>query len=1236
MSSECSHKNPLVRDGVSQTARLLKALNPSYAKIDERSLLDLLTFIKKYAGELAYYNLKNKQDGTWNAFFQKNCVSFLADIANFDPQKAHTAYKDSASKILLGTQVKKNLKDQFDLLFTIIFEAEKWLRNIDKSLKLYNEILKEISASLSLELLNVISYYKKAVDINLINEADFNLNYQYPTFSAISILENNSFNEAWFRYKDTSTGLEYITWGDYYNSIGKSDTYNPTASTLKEKGKYSQYFLQKSLDKILSTYARLFGNIDVFLKDMLTNYPAHNPQMGLLLSFLQLFKYAQNQINTLTKRHLDFYLEDVLGLKKQNAVADKAHIVFELAKGIDQYKVSKNTALSAGKDTTGKEVLFFTKGETVFNKASVKELRNIYIDKDNNYRVYASPVANSPDGKGSEFTEKPGKWRPFGESQKNLTTRSMPNASLGFLVASETFEMSEGNRTIILDIHCEFNPDDIDISLKIPAFKAYISGKEGWIEKLNLENRLSPSGSQDKSFILFSKDHIQFNIKVKEDEDPIVTLDPKLHDSRFDIKSPAIFLECSQSTDNFTYVFLKDIIIEKIDITVSSDKTKTLLLQNDQTVIDPSKPFHPFGTIPKISSSFIVGSKEVFNKKLIRLTWNGKWNSLPNEAFADHYSHYNASIDNESFKVITKRLEAGEWKNIVEGVEEEKNLFNQYTESKFELVIHDNVNTPIKKVNVKTLPARYDINSKSGFIKLELADNSGFAFGHQVFPKIYAETAVKQTLALSTTPKDSSGNYTVGPPTFDFPNEPYTPSLKDFYIDYTAVATIKLDSSNNVNDGKFCQVHPFGYKELSKSTDSGDLYLLPQFHHEDEISEIDHNGELLIGFENITPPASLNLLFKVAEGSEDPDLPSQNIDWFYLKDDEWTAFESNEILADNTKNLTSTGILSISIPRFTSLKSTTQGKELLWIMAAVSNNTNASCQIIEIHPQAALSEFKDNKNDPLRTSVALKAKSISKLKIKDSSLKSINQPYASFGGKTEETSTGFYLRTAERMRHKDRGITIWDYERIILQEFPDLYKVKCVNHSTYSYNNLTEGEMNSEFAPGYVTLIVVPKTYNQNAINPYEPKVTKAQILEIEDFMKRRISPFAARKLKIINPLFEQIQLEFEVEFQRQFSDRGYYEKQLNEDIKKYLSPWAYSEGKDLVLGGRMHKSVIIDFIEELKYVDYLKDVKMHHYKEKKEYKKDINTAFPTEARSVFVTMNDADYTNEHSIKEIT
>ena len=135
---------------------------------------------------------------------------------------------------------------------------------------------------------------------------------------------------------------------------------------------------------------------------------------------------------------------------------------------------------------------------------------------------------------------------------------------------------------------------------------------------------------------------------------------------------------------------------------------------------------------------------------------------------------------------------------------------------------------------------------------------------------------------------------------------------------------------------------------------------------------------------------------------------------------------------------------------------------------------------------------------------------------------------------------------------------------------------------------------------------------------------------KIDEYLVKLISPFIC--LYVNNPKFEQIQVDFEVKFFMEAGgDVGYYKKKLNEDIKKFLSPWAYDEGKDISFGGKLHKTVILDYIEDLEYVDYLTNFKMNHI----DVADDIDEAVATSSRSVIVTISDEDYTKEHKIKEI-
>ncbi|RYZ27066.1 MAG: hypothetical protein EOO10_13805, partial [Chitinophagaceae bacterium] len=61
------------------------------------------------------------------------------------------------------------------------------------------------------------------------------------------------------------------------------------------------------------------------------------------------------------------------------------------------------------------------------------------------------------------------------------------------------------------------------------------------------------------------------------------------------------------------------------------------------------------------------------------------------------------------------------------------------------------------------------------------------------------------------------------------------------------------------------------------------------------------------------------------------------------------------------------------------------------------------------------------------------------------------------------------------------SIALWDYERLILEHFPHIHKVKCIPHATET----------SFYEPGHTLTVVVPHLQSEYAINPFQPRVDK-------------------------------------------------------------------------------------------------------------------------------------------------
>jgi hypothetical protein len=121
-------------------------------------------------------------------------------------------------------------------------------------------------------------------------------------------------------------------------------------------------------------------------------------------------------------------------------------------------------------------------------------------------------------------------------------------------------------------------------------------------------------------------------------------------------------------------------------------------------------------------------------------------------------------------------------------------------------------------------------------------------------------------------------------------------------------------------------------------------------------------------------------------------------------------------------------------------------------------------------------------------------------------------------------------------------------------------------------------------------IIVIPDIENSNVFDIYQPRVSKATLNEIQNFVNERNTLHV--DAVVANPVYEEVTIELKVKFRKGF-DESFYLKKLNEDITRLLSPWAFKETAKIEFGTMLHRSTLINYIEKLQYVDYVEDVKM-------------------------------------------
>lgn len=82
----------------------------------------------------------------------------------------------------------------------------------------------------------------------------------------------------------------------------------------------------------------------------------------------------------------------------------------------------------------------------------------------------------------------------------------------------------------------------------------------------------------------------------------------------------------------------------------------------------------------------------------------------------------------------------------------------------------------------------------------------------------------------------------------------------------------------------------------------------------------------------------------------------------------------------------------------------------------------------------------------------------------------IIQPLDSHNGTGHEVESIFHNRVAERIRHKNRCLTRWDIEHMLLDRFDELNQVKCIGYNGHE-NFISKGE---------IVIVAIPKVLEKN------------------------------------------------------------------------------------------------------------------------------------------------------------
>lgn len=1250
MISGIKPKELLFRDGTSQSQRLNNALNPGDILVDERQLVDFIRFAQDFAGKLHFFNQENELAGNWEGFLIDDYTNYkqqdneaekkilrekwLKELITYaeNPEKfsdntemirkfarPHLAlfvtflqllgtvqqqmnglskrHLDYFYRQVLGLSERKPVPDVVNVIINLADDVQNFQLQKGTLLSagrdsLGQELIYQIDADTMInrsqvdEIRNIYTD-QKVTGLREIREA----NGTEPDAGLMAVMQmalgQPDPMDPLPLYKNKAANLTLLN-----TDLGKNDSVAIAyiQEQLMLKTKDFSFIVSLDSESDDENWSNAYTLLEKTYQDKVT---AGRQQLLEAIhkadaskGFLNMFKYALGSPNP--NDDLPFYENEAVD-------TDRLQLIYKQLTGNDAAASADalgyvNGSLFMSKPHYQKcletYIISQDKNRTVDWKLVYSLIEMAQSDKQDflpglPQQISYKNIYTVLDARKTAFTapgeegESSVRFKTFGKQPSFVPNDQISPAFIGLAVASPQLLLEEGARTITIGVVFD-NPSEGTTLKKlqklVAPFTFYLSSASSWIKATPTDMKFGVQPiAQGQPIPLIRLDvTLELSANEKAVTAPVALEAQPLISS--DLPLLCVLLNNQQVPDNATipYGLLKDLTVRNMSVAISVSDIKKLNLQNDFSTLSYKKPFEPFGTEPAIGDSLYMTHPELCTKQLdtfsLRFEWMNPPKSLP--AYYDAYKKLAALppvltdeptfiTANQNFKVKLSLVDRQMGITL-----QDLSLFDSAdaktaNTAKIELkdVLTKKAPGFVLEQRVPEEEPPQEIQDAERYWRLELTSPS-------FLDAYYSQLITRQALLDS---KNENKSLVLNPP--------YVPKLKTLTAGYSTSFTINLSETHtNSTDNRLYHIHPFGYNELPvKAETSAMNLLLPDYSDE---------GELYLGISGLEVPQSISVLFQMAEGSADPDIEQPDIVWEYLSNNQWKIFPQGSFSKDTTNGLIDTGLMVINVPADATIGDTLLGTQQTWIRATVKNNCMAIADTVSIRTQSVQAVFVDNNNAEEHLLTLLAPDSINAPVDPVPEIKSIQQPYTSTKGKPAEQDIYFYNRVSERLRHKNRAVTMWDYERLVLDRFPEIHKAKCV-----------PGEflIGSE-SYGNVDIIVIPDIQGKLPFNPFQPKVPSDSIWHIQRFIDHRKPAYADVKVK--NASFLQVKARFAVKF-KDTGNTGYYTRELNESLKRYLSPWAYDEGADIVLGGKIYANMIVNFLAEQNYVDYVAGLKL-------------------------------------------
>jgi len=1188
--------NSRITDGTAQGQREPLAFRPDYFNADEMSFEMLLSMASEYAATFNYYNAANQKEGSWAELFSANEAVIMALIATCDVEKIEAEF------------TRVDLSDLWmpaEYVIEVAATIDFWLQRLTTAAE---------SETATLLRSNIYDLIRSKLLPGLHTAADVARRSAGGSSGGAGV---TGLSPVWQVTDDEGRGTF------------------PLAVTVKLEDHDAVVLqLEMALLKMTGAIRYLKSLVTDMLQRSLQGQ-SHEPAIGLFMVFLRLYEVVQQRLNRFTERHLDFYYRDCLKTVPRGRQAESLFLKFAPAAATRPFVVGQDVAFSAGKPHSSGARHYYLKTPLLVRRATVSALRTLYLQRN----PLISPECElghvtriKSHQRRLPLTDSAPSMPLFGAAKSGIKqSESSADTAVGFSVASSILALKEGRREVelvvdfalpdarsideafsdareidsaaafrawfgeifshyllrgeafltearrsrVTELIATYGDDgedytallqqswqDLFYKLFRKPFAITLSGESGWLAVK--EYLVSPAVEDDSGVnsglrILFS---LGYNVE------PVVPYDVALHGGNRACNLPMMNVCLDPEAGFFSYSLLNSLTVNRVEIAVSVTGVKDLVISNHLGRVDPTKPFVPFGPLPVRSSYIVVGSREAASKQVTEMQLALEWGELPavSGGFSTHYEGYEMVPLNSEFEADISVLQDGHWvpssaeaqyrvalfKSGDDGVVCEKNLLNVAAADY------------LKPLDGADVDERYEYRSstRNGFVRLQLSSPEN-AFGHADYPllltRVLSENSRrKRPLAV--------------------PNAPYTPTVRQISMNYRARSQIQpgVDASLNSEqlDDALFHLHPFGIEQLYPAATKNRIRLFPQFNDD---------GNLFIGVETEELSGTLTLFFDLDEDTSHLSMPHRAVlRWSCLTASGWSALEDSRVLSDTTEGFLMSGVVTLNLPAGMIKESSLMPQGQYWIQVSSSGDLQGFCGLRSVETnvgQITHGNLEEGADSIVADEGWRAARTVP-------GLAAVSRIGPAFGGRAAESERAYRTRISERLRHKGRASTAWDYERLTLERFPAIHKVKCFPNTSSHREGVS---------PGNILIVVVPHMQRDARDNCNQGMVNSAELERIRKYLQGLASPFV--QVEVRNPVYERIQVRCSVKFAGEINAGGLYINRLNRAIGDYICPWC-DVGYTARFGWVIRGDEIESYIRELDYVDFITNFSMLHIAE--------------------------------------